>query len=375
MKEVALYIHIPFCKQKCFYCDFSSYSNKENLMESYVRALIKELDINKDKYKFTSMFIGGGTPSYLPKELLELLLKKINELNFKENSEKTIECNPGTLTEEKLSLLKKYNINRLSLGLQSSNDNLLKTIGRIHNFKEFKDNFLLARKVGFNNINVDLMFGLPNQQLKDWEETLEEIISLNPEHISAYSLIVEEGTAFYKKFERGLLKLPSEEDEREMYHRAKKFLEEKGYKQYEISNYAKEGKECIHNIVYWKCREYLGVGVAASSYIDSKRIKNIESIEDYINRMEAGEDVIESIINNSEKDNIEEFMFMGLRMMEGINEKEFKRRFNKNIDELYSKVISNNIEKELLERKGGRIYLTSKGVELSNIVMEDMLLE
>ena len=374
MKEVALYVHIPFCKQKCFYCDFPSYGGKEELINDYINALVSELKSEGSKYKFRSLFIGGGTPSYLDVINLEKLLNTINELNFKEDAEKTIECNPGTLDKEKLKVLKEYNINRLSMGLQTTKDNLLKDIGRIHKFEDFRQNYLLARSMEFKNINVDLMFGLPNQNIADVNATMEEIISLNPEHISCYSLIIEEGTPFYKMEEKNLLKLPSEEEEREMYHLVKRKLKDNGYNQYEISNYAKDGKECFHNTVYWKCEDYLGVGVSASSYIDNKRIKNIDDINEYIEKIKKNEIVNEEVISNSVKYNMEEFMFMGLRMMEGISEEEFKLRFNINIDNVYGEVISNNIKKGLLERKSGKIYLSSKGVELSNIVMSEMLL-
>ncbi|MDB2125121.1 radical SAM family heme chaperone HemW [Clostridium paraputrificum] len=374
MKEVALYIHIPFCKQKCFYCDFPSYARKDDLMSDYIEALLIELKEKIKDYEVRSLFIGGGTPSYLNEENLSKLMKAIKNINFIEDAEKTIECNPGTVSEEKFNIMKDGGINRLSFGLQTTKNNLLKGIGRIHTFEAFKDNYNLARSVGFNNINIDMMFGLPNQSVKDWTDSLEEVAKLNPEHISAYSLIIEEGTPFYKLYNEDKLKLPSEEEEREMYKKCKDILIKNGYHQYEISNYAKEDKECLHNEVYWMCDEYIGVGASSSSYIDGKRIKNIDDLREYIKRIGSGENIVDEEIINTKNDDIEEFMFMGLRMNCGIEEKEFKRRFHTDVDNVYKDVIEGNINKGLLERKRGRIYLTDKGIELSNMVMSDMIL-
>lgn len=374
MKEVALYIHIPFCKQKCFYCDFPSYARKDDLMSDYIEALLIELKEKIKDYEVRSLFIGGGTPSYLNEENLSKLMKGIKNINFIEDAEKTIECNPGTVSEEKFNIMKGGGINRLSFGLQTTKNNLLKGIGRIHTFEAFEDNYNLARSVGFNNINIDMMFGLPNQSVKDWTNSLEEVAKLNPEHISAYSLIIEEGTPFYKLYNEDKLKLPSEEEEREMYKKCKNILIENGYHQYEISNYAKEGKECLHNEVYWMCNEYIGVGASSSSYIDGKRIKNIDDLREYIKRIGSGKSIVDEEIINTKNDNIEEFMFMGLRMNCGIEEEEFKRRFHTDVDNVYKDVIEGNINKGLLERKRGRIYLTDKGIELSNMVMSDMIL-
>lgn len=374
MKEVALYIHIPFCKQKCFYCDFPSYARKDDLMSDCIEALLIELKEKIKDYEVRSLFIGGGTPSYLNEENLSKLMKGIKNINFIEDAEKTIECNPGTVSEEKFNIMKGGGINRLSFGLQTTKNNLLKGIGRIHTFEAFKDNYNLARSVGFNNINIDMMFGLPNQSVKDWTDSLEEVAKLNPEHISAYSLIIEEGTPLYKLYNEDKLKLPSEEEEREMYKKCKNILIENGYHQYEISNYAKEGKECLHNEVYWMCNEYIGVGASSSSYIDGKRIKNIDDLREYIKRIGSGKSIVDEEIINTKNDNIEEFMFMGLRMNCGIEEEEFKRRFHTDVDNVYKDVIEGNINKGLLERKRGRIYLTDKGIELSNMVMSDMIL-
>lgn len=377
MDKISLYIHIPFCAQKCLYCDFPSFARKDHLRNAYIEALNKEIISLREKLnnlEINTIFIGGGTPSVLEADELECLLKEVAKLNMAKDIEYSMECNPGNLTEEKLKVMKKYGVNRISMGLQAKQDNLLKGLGRIHNYKTFKENFLLAKKVGFNNINVDLMFGLPNQRLNEWEETLREIISLDPAHISAYSLIIEEGTAFYNLYENDKLKLPTEEEERKMYHLAKKILEENGFNQYEISNYAKEGKECRHNLAYWNMDNWIGVGSAAASYINGKRIKNISSVEEYINSINEKREAVEEIINNSKNDNMEEFMFMGLRKINGIDENEFKNRFSMNINDVYGEILNKYIGEGLLIRESGRIFLSEKGIEISNIIMADFLL-
>lgn len=374
MKQISLYIHIPFCKQKCLYCDFPSYAGKEILMDDYIDALNKEILRKGKKYIINSIFIGGGTPSYLTSNNLRKLLNTINKLNLKENLEFTVECNPGTLTEDNLKIMKNNKVNRLSIGVQSTKNTLLTNIGRIHTYEEFKNNYILARKIGFNNINLDLMFGLPNQRVEDWRESLEEIIKLNPEHVSAYSLIIEEGTCFYNLYKENKLKLPSEENESEMYLLTKTILNNYGYKQYEISNFAKEDKECFHNKVYWKCNEYLGLGVSASSFIDGKRIKNIDDIKNYTEKINKNEDIVSEIYRNTKNDNMEEFIFMGLRMINGIELKEFKCRFNQDIYDVYGDVIKKNIKKELLINNSERLYLSSRGIEVSNYVMSDFIL-
>ncbi|MGU8956665.1 radical SAM family heme chaperone HemW [Clostridium perfringens] len=377
MDKISLYIHIPFCAQKCLYCDFPSFARKDHLRKAYIEALNKEIINLREKHnnlEINTIFIGGGTPSVLEADELECLLKEVAKLNMAKDIEYSMECNPGNLTEEKLEVMKKYGVNRISMGLQAKQYNLLKGLGRIHNYKTFKENFLLAKKVGFNNINVDLMFGLPNQSLNEWEETLREIISLEPAHISAYSLIIEEGTTFYNLYENDKLKLPTEEEERKMYHLAKEILEENGFNQYEISNYAKEGKECRHNLAYWNMDNWIGVGSASASYINGKRIKNISSVEEYINSINERGEAVEEIINNSKNDNMEEFMFMGLRKINGIDENEFKKRFGMNINDVYGEILNKYIDEGLLIRESGRVFLSEKGIEISNIIMADFLL-
>ena len=376
MKNISLYIHIPFCDQKCYYCDFPSFAGKGGLKGQYVEALNKEIDNKNFKnYIIDTIFIGGGTPSSLEARELEIMLKKVNELNFSHDLEFTVECNPGSITKEKLNVMKKYGVNRLSMGLQAIQNTLLRDIGRIHSYEVFKENFNLARECGFNNINVDLMFALPGQKLNEWKESLELISSLKPEHISAYSLIIEDGTPFSRMYEQGKLKLPNEDVEREMYHMAKDILESNGMKQYEISNYSRENLECRHNLAYWDMKEWIGVGSAASSYIDGNRITNVSEIEEYILRIYENKSPEAENHMNTEKENIEEFMFMGLRKIDGISEKEFENRFNKSIDEIYKDIISKYIKEGLIIREDGRIKLTAKGIEYSNIIMADFLLE
>lgn len=375
MKEISLYIHIPFCKQRCLYCDFPTFSGKEKFRKEYINALIKEIKDKCSSYIIKSIFIGGGTPSYLEEEELEKLLKTIEKLNFSKTIEYSIECNPGTVNEEKLQKMKRYGVNRISFGLQSCDNDLLKNIGRIHTFEEFLQNYNLARKIGFKNINIDLMYGLPNLTIDKWRDTLEKICKLKPEHISAYSLIIEEGTAFYSLYEKDKLELPSEDDERVMDKMTKDILKENGYHQYEISNFALKGKECEHNKVYWSLNEYIGVGSASSSYISGYRLVNTKDINDYINRINNNETTIIEKHKNSIEDEMEEFVFMGLRMLSGISLSKFKRKFGVDIKSIYGDIIEKNIKDNLLKVEDDFMYLTCKGVELSNVVMSEFILD
>lgn len=373
MKEIALYVHIPFCKSKCLYCDFPSYGGKDDLKKDYVRALIKEINEKCKDKKIKTLFIGGGTPSYLEIEELESLLKALDNLVYVKGAERTIECNPGTLNREKIKVIKQNGINRISMGLQTTNDNLLKDIGRIHTFDIFKENFNTLREEGIDNINVDLMFGLPNQTIDEFENTLHEVVNLNPEHISAYSLIIEEGTPFYKFEEKGLLNLPSEDDERKMYTMCKRILKDNGYHQYEVSNYAKKERECEHNKIYWNLYDYLGVGVSASSFINNKRIKNIDSIEEYIEKIENGDSIIEEVLLNSKKENMEEFMFLGLRLIEGVSIERFKEKFDEDIKDVYGDVIKKHKDSSFLIEDNGRLKFSENGIEVSNFVLADFI--
>lgn len=375
MKEISLYIHIPFCKQRCFYCDFPTFAGKERFREEYIDALIKEIKDKCSDYLIKTIFIGGGTPSYLEENDLEKLLITVSKLNLSDKLEYSMECNPGTVSESKLKIMKKYGVNRISFGLQSCNDNLLKKIGRIHTLEEFLENYNLARKIGFNNINIDLMYGLPNLTIQDWKNTLEKICELKPEHISAYSLIIEEGTVFYKLYEKDKLELPSEDDERIMDKITKDILKANGYHQYEISNFALDGKECEHNKVYWSLDEYIGVGSASSSYIDGYRFTNTSDINDYIEKISNNISVVIERYENSIKDEMEEFVFMGLRMVSGIDLLKFEKKFGVDINSIYKEIIEKNIKDGLLVVEQNKMFLTAKGMELSNSVMSDFILD
>ena len=300
-KDIGLYIHIPFCKKKCSYCDFVSFSDKDSLIEKYKEAVIKEIK-NKDisKYKINTIYIGGGTPSILESRDILDIINEVKEY-ISENTEITIEINPGTADKEKLKKYKEIGINRLSIGLQSADNNILKEIGRIHTFEEFLNIYNLARKVGFNNINVDLMLGLPSQTIEILEESVRKIIKLNPEHISIYSLILEENTRMWDMVNKGILKLPSEDIEREMYWKVKNMLESDGYIHYEISNFAKKGYESRHNSDCWEQKEYIGVGLAAHSYLNKIRFSNTSNLEEYINNINNGDFNKNITINETQK--------------------------------------------------------------------------
>jgi oxygen-independent coproporphyrinogen-3 oxidase len=373
MKEVALYIHIPFCKQKCLYCDFPSFSGKEKYMLHYAAALAKEINSIKDK-KIKTIFIGGGTPTYLSLEGWEIIKESIESLDTCKDLEFTVEGNPGTFTWEILNFLKEIGVNRLSIGLQAWQDSLLLGLGRIHTIEDFKQSFEMARKLGFNNINIDLMFGLPNQTLEQWQETLKNVTQLNPEHLSCYSLIVEEGTSFYKSFEQGTLKLPDEEIDRAMYHETLEYLREKGYLQYEISNFAKENMCCRHNLVYWEMEEYIGCGSAAHSYIDGFRYRNEENVETYMEKINVLGNAIVEKNKNSIKDDMEEFMFMGLRKTIGISKSQFQKRFKIDIHSVYDVVISKYSSTGFMVETDDNIFLTHEGIEVSNVIMAEFLL-
>lgn len=342
-------------------------------MINYAKALSKEIDdIGNETIK--TIFIGGGTPTYLSLEGWNIIKKSIDKLNKAANLEFTVEGNPGTFSLEKLNILKNMGVNRISIGLQAWQDSHLRALGRIHTNNQFLESYNMARSLGFNNINVDLMFGIPNQSFEDWKETLQEIAKLDPEHLSCYSLIVEEGTEFFKLYEKDKLSLPEEELERKMYDYTLEFLKEKGFYQYEISNFSKENKECKHNLVYWNLEEYVGCGSSAHSYKEGVRYRNEESVEEYIRLINTSNTAIVEKKINSKEDDMEEFMFMGLRKIEGISIEDFEKRFKTTIHKVYGQVILIHKNKGLLEEKDGRIFLSPKGIELSNTVMSDFIL-
>ena len=373
MKELGIYIHIPFCKQKCLYCDFISFANKEKMQKEYIEALKKEIEnwkVNNKDYEIKTIYIGGGTPSYIDSKYLIEVLESVGSAESI-----TIEVNPGTITKQKLIDYKEAGINRLSIGLQSTNNDLLKQIGRIHNYQDFLQTYNLAREIGFSNINVDLMIGLPNQSILDIKSTLEEICKINPEHISVYSLIIEEETPLQKLINSGEIKLPNEESERQMYWYVKNYLELNGYKHYEISNFAKLGFESKHNLDCWNQKEYIGFGLAAYSYIDGKRFGNISNIEKYIQNCNNNDfeknRIIEEIQNKSQKMN--EYMILGLRKVDGISIQKFENKFNENPIMIYKKELQKLHEEKLVIIDGDIIKLSNKGLDFANIVWEEFV--
>lgn len=380
-KELGIYIHIPFCKSKCYYCDFISYTDKCSKIEEYIQKVIEEIkqyDLNN--YNVTTIYIGGGTPSFIDgkyiKQLLEELKRKLlnNETKFKD-IEITIEMNPGTITKEKLKRYQESGVNRISIGLQSTNDNLLKQIGRIHNYQQFLEAYELVKEIAFENINVDLMIGLPNQTIQDIKQTLEEIQRLNPNHVSVYSLIVEEGTKIEKRISTGELQLPEEELERQMYWYVKNTLELNGYHHYEISNFAKKGKESKHNMNCWNQDEYIGLGVAAHSYMNHVRFSNTSNIEEYIENMNNAN--YQKNVTIEEKQSLEdkkkEFMMLGFRKLEGINISKFKEKFVENPIFLYRDKLNRLVGEGLIEIDLNCIKLTNKGLDLANLVFEEFI--
>ncbi|HZK33115.1 MAG TPA: radical SAM family heme chaperone HemW [Tissierellaceae bacterium] len=378
MKSVSLYIHIPFCVSKCYYCDFSSFANMEDKIEDYMNSLVIELDLYKEKledYNIKTIFIGGGTPTSIdPKHIAKLLAFITNNFNLKDNIEISIEGNPGTLNREKVQIYKKAGINRFSLGLQSLNDDLLKSIGRSHNVEDFYNSYNLLKHMGINNINVDLMFGLPNQSLEDVVSTLDKVLKLGVEHISYYGLILEEETYLYDIYHKGLVSLPSEDEEREMYHTGRKILEENGYIHYEISNFALPGYECKHNLVYWDLMPYIGIGLSSHSSFKGKRFWNTKNMSLYIEKLGKKEFPItgEEIINRATE--ISEFCILGIRKIKGIDKLEFNKRFNTKIETLYGDIINKHEENGLINNQETFISLTNKGLDLSNIVEVDFLI-
>lgn len=374
-KELGIYIHIPFCKKKCYYCDFVSFSNLENKQTGYIEALKKEISCyDLEEYNVTTIYIGGGTPSYIDcyeiKEILDELRKRLknNETKFSD-IEITIEVNPGTVDKEKLEVYKLSGVNRLSIGLQSTKDILLKEIGRIHTYKEFLQSYEHAKQVGFENINVDLMLGLPNQSIQDMKDSLKEVIKMEPNHISIYSLIVEEKTPIKKLIEEGELQLPEEIQERRMYWYVKSMLELSGYNHYEISNFAKEGRESKHNMNCWEQKEYIGIGAAAHSYFENKRYSNVESMEKYINNF--NEKIVHEVQNK--EDMQKEYMLLNLRKLDGVSILKFKEKFACNPIFLFRNELEKLVNEKLLMVDGNFIKLTNKGLDLANLVWEEFV--
>lgn len=405
--DLGIYIHIPFCVRKCNYCDFLSAPASADIINDYVKALLIEIGAcsgKTDDYTVPTIFIGGGTPSVLDGEDIIRIMEQVHKV-FKVDSDRleaTIELNPGTVTRQKLTAYRKAGINRLSFGLQSVDNNELKLLGRIHSYEQFLDNYNAAREAGFGNINIDLMSGLPHQTLNSWEKSLKKTAALQPEHISAYSLIIEENTPFYELYSKNgsaCCELPDEETDRAMYHLTRRFLSANGYNRYEISNYAKAGYESRHNSSYWTGAEYLGFGLGASSLLAEVRFSNLTDLKSYIAKCleyEAGltscEIKKESLLTEnpllsdliglrqnqtrlSRDEKMEEFMFLGLRMQKGISKTEFKKRFNCDINSVYGDIILKHEKNGLLAADEDRIFLTEYGIDISNYVLSDFILD
>lgn len=375
MKDtIGLYIHIPFCRQKCLYCDFPSWAGKEGQMQDYVDALTAEIRSRGQAYqhkKVTSVFFGGGTPTTLSIPMLRQLTEAVfDSWEIEADAEITTEANPGTLDREMAEALKEMGFNRLSMGVQAWQNRILKELGRIHTIEGFLENYQAVREAGFENVNVDLMFALPNQTFADWKETVQNIAALEPEHISAYSLIIEEGTVFGDRYEDGALEPAPEDLDREMYHWAVEYLAEKGYKQYEISNFAKKDRQSRHNRIYWQAEEYLGMGLGAHSYMEGERFHNSYDLEKYIVAEGDVSLLKEDIEIIGEEDSMTEFMFLGLRLTEGVSFARFCARFRKELKEIYGTQIEELKRDGLIIEDESGICLTERGIDVSNVVFE-----
>lgn len=384
MRELELYLHVPFCLEKCGYCDFLSGKGNEETKGKYLEALEREIGSYEGRiqgYEVSSVFVGGGTPSLLSGSQVKRIFGEIRKVfRIRKDAEITMEMNPGTVTRENLCGYLDAGVNRVSLGLQSADDEELRMLGRIHDYGTFLETYGLLRELSVGNVNVDLISGIPGQTVGSFEEGLRKVAKLGAEHISAYSLIVEEGTRFYQIYgdgregKNGFAALPSEEEERKIYHLTQRLLKEYGYERYEISNYAKKGFACRHNLGYWERREYLGFGIGAASLFNGERFANTKSQEEYIRA--AGD------VRQIQKDRevltkqacMEEFMFLGLRKIEGVSEMEFQNTFGVSMEEIYGKVIGELVKKKLLAAGDGRIFLTEKGIDISNSVMVEFLL-
>ncbi|MDO5422629.1 MAG: radical SAM family heme chaperone HemW [Eubacteriales bacterium] len=377
-----LYVHIPFCIRKCRYCDFLSFAAGDEVKEAYKDALVREIrgEQGKDSRGVSSVFFGGGTPSLLPEAWMGEIMQALREsFRIEEDAEISLECNPGTLTQGKLLAYREMGINRLSIGLQSADDRELKLLGRIHSWAMFCESYTLAREAGFSNVNVDLMSALPGQTVESWRETLRKVLALEPEHLSAYSLIIEEGTPFYEAYGEDARRreagdeprfLPSEDAERQMYEDTKTLLGEAGYHRYEISNYAREGLECRHNVGYWERVDYLGLGLGASSLSQGRRFHNTNQMERYLQGNFEKEDV--QVLTRKEQ--MEETMFLGLRLTKGVSLEAFRRKFGESCEAVYGPVLEKLTGQGLLKVEDGNVALTDHGVDVSNYCMAEFLL-
>jgi len=388
-KQLGLYIHFPFCIQKCQYCDFLSFPYKKSIVKSYLGSLYKEIQsaaLPYNEFDVSTIFIGGGTPSLMESdELLRLMEVVESSFHLERTGEITLEANPGTLTMAKLKAAQKSGINRLSIGLQSCHNAELKLLGRIHTYEQFHEQFEQARLAGFDNINIDIMSALPGQTLLDYEKTLDCILDLKAEHISAYSLTLEEGTPFFDRYDTEKAKyLPTESCERQMYHLTNHKLSKKGYNRYEISNYAKPGFKSKHNIGYWRRENYLGLGLGAHSMVDNIRFTVTKKLDAYLKFWDQSNQERDlATLYYEDKDHltlqaqIEEYMFLGLRLKEGIKRNEFCKNFGVPLDCIYQEMISKHIQQGLLKESKDRqrLFLTRRGIDVSNYVLADFILE
>lgn len=369
IKGKGLYIHIPFCIKKCKYCDFVSFCDRSEYFDKYIDALLCEAKEYQGEY-IDTVFIGGGTPTLFDEEQLKRLITGIKTIfNIEDNAEFSIEANPKTLTENKLMVLKKSGVTRLSIGVQSFLDDELLKIGRVHNSNEAIETIKLAKNSGFSNINLDLMMGLPSQTKESLLETLKIAVCLEPSHISLYSLILEEGTPLYNEYKCGKYQQLDEETDRELYHVCVEYLREKGYNRYEISNFSKKGMECRHNIKYWECEEYIGLGISAHSYLNQTRFYNTDNFNDYMQKKYHNEDRI--ILTKEDK--ISEYIMMKLRMCEGISKREFYEKFGVDIEEHLAQRLEKFINLKVMEKKNGRICFTDYGMDVSNSILCELI--
>ncbi|RBP63887.1 oxygen-independent coproporphyrinogen-3 oxidase [Alkalibaculum bacchi] len=376
MKDLSLYIHIPFCAHKCYYCDFLSFSSKKDKISLYFESLYKEIErcapVHSNE-QVQTIFIGGGTPTVVPPDYISKTMDLIKEkFSVSPTAEVSIESNPATFDKEKLLEYRKSGINRLSMGLQCWQDELLKEIGRIHSQKDFIKGFMEAKEAGFHNINVDLIFNLPNQTLEHWKETLEKVCDLDPTHLSCYSLKIEEGTVLYERAQNNKLILDDDLD-REMYHYAVEYLTGRGYTQYEISNFSKSNMECKHNLVYWEVKPYIGFGLGAHSYYEGIRYYNEENMDHYIAKIRNNLSIckIEDVLSLDHKK--EEFIFLGLRKTEGIDDKDYQILYKNSIFEEYKNELKDLYNQGMIKIDGGKIKLSKLGLDFANKVFMSFL--
>lgn len=376
--SIGIYIHIPFCMQKCKYCDFNSYSGIGDMSSSYIQAVIREICAAENKYEADTIYIGGGTPTYLDAKQISQVVDAVRgRFKLSPGCEITIECNPGTADYEKLRILKNCGINRLSIGLQSDNDEILKTLGRIHTYSEFKTCLSAAQKAGFDNISADLMFGLPNQTTDIWRATLNRVAALPLSHISAYSLKIEKGTPFYTMYHSGILKVPGDDVNRIMYDDCTELLAQHGYERYEISNFANNKKYSRHNLKYWTGGDYIGFGAGACSRLANTRKSNIRGVREYINAINntgTAADLTETIVN-TELDTMIEYVFLALRLTAGMNKSEFKNKFGMDVYDVFGEPLGRHLNiTKTIEDCGGHIRIKPEYIYVSNNIMSDFII-